>query len=306
MELANLTVLIEKAMATLATTTTTHTPKSKPDTYKESLRRADRPTYYQAELKHLKKIIDIGVIKMTLRSEAAVIMKGRWVYALKERAHSDGQLEASARYVPMGFTQQHGVDYDETTSPTMAMASYKALEAIAAQCRLVIRECWDITGAYYRAFPKYRQFVEQPPGHARSLDHQAAYNWVWELLRCMPGTKDPGHHFNAQFTQHLLGIGFKILAGDPASFMLRVGGKWMAITLHVDDMAVFATSQDLMDAVYKSINHKYPTKRVKGINLIMGIKVDTTPTSTSFSQSLLIEDVAERMGLVNSKAPATP
>ena len=63
MELANVTTFVERATSATANVSV---QKSKPDTYKESLRYTDRPIYYQAELKHLEKIIDIGVVKLML------------------------------------------------------------------------------------------------------------------------------------------------------------------------------------------------------------------------------------------------
>ena len=73
--------------------------------------------------------------------------------------------------------------------PTIAQASYYAQHAMALQFKKlninIIKEGWDISGAYYQTYNKYKQYIHAPAG----TKHEGQ---VWLLTKCMPGSKDAG------------------------------------------------------------------------------------------------------------------
>ena len=300
-----------------------------PERYADAMRRGDKENWRTAMHAHLMKLrrIGEGVYRLVPRSEALNVMKSSWVFARKVRAHhEDGQLlEDSARAVAGGYSQEYGVDYLETYCPTMPLESYKINEAECLNTPGSIREEYDFSGAYYQSFPTLKQYMEQPPGMGETPESYAAIDldskltpafapapgarskYVWELLRCMPGTKDAGHNFNEQMTEYLVEK-LKLVPNpaDTASFYGQFGDSWIRLNTYVDDLTAFSNSQKLLDKCHDLIHKRFPAKRLAGINLIVGVTVSTTPTSIEFDQKRLITDAAEYTGQCEAGTERTP
>ena len=58
-------------------------------------------------------------------------MGGKWVYTVKEDVNGSETLKA--RYVAKGYSQVHGIDCEETFSPTTNFTSIRILMQLAAQ-----------------------------------------------------------------------------------------------------------------------------------------------------------------------------
>ena len=287
--------------------------KKAPINRTEMLKRDDSAEFIAAEKKHLDKVRRLKLFKLTKIPPGANVMQGKWVYAFKERQHSDGDVEKSARLTAMGFTQKQYIDYGETYAPTMAMAAYKMNEARAANDTSIIRECWDVEGAFYMASPKYDQYMEPPAGarideHGKPIDTSKFTGRVgWKLLKSMPGTKDGSHNWYNEISSYLTGeCKMRANPADLSSFYAELKGDWICVNIHVDDAAVFSSSIKLVDMLFAKLSLKYKLKRAKELTLVMGIYSSRDETGIEFHQRTLIDETVLCAGMENKKKVNTP
>ena len=138
----------------------------------------------KAEMETLKAKHTWDLVKPPLEAN---IMGSMWVYDIKWDGEGN-QIKDKARLVAKGYTQQLGVDYNETWAAVTRLESVRMTVAVAAKLDLKL---WRIkfVGAYLNSLTKEDIYMKQPKGfvEARFGDYVA------KLVHTIYGTMQGGH-----------------------------------------------------------------------------------------------------------------
>eukprot|EP00261_Vitis_vinifera_P032956 XP_019074199.1 PREDICTED: uncharacterized protein LOC109122214 [Vitis vinifera] len=151
----------------------------------------------------------------------------KWIYKIKTR--SDGSVERyKARLVAKGFTQEYGIDYEETFAPVARISSVCALLAVAAARKWDLFQM-DVKNAFLNGDLSEEVYMQPPPG--LSIES----NKVCHLRRALYGLKQAPCAWFAKFSSIIFRLGYTASPYDSALFLRRTDKGTILLLLFTDD-----------------------------------------------------------------------
>ena len=107
----------------------------------------------------------------------------KWVYKIKKK--SDGTMDRfKARLVAKGFKQRYGIDYEDTFSPVVKLATVRTVLSIAVSRGWCLRQL-DVQNAFLHGVLEKEVYMRQPLG----FENEAAPYLVCKLDKAIYGLK---------------------------------------------------------------------------------------------------------------------
>ena len=127
----------------------------------------------------------------------------KWVFKLK--INEDGSVErCKARLVAQGYSQEKGLNYDETFSPVVRSESIRSVIALASKNDLKMHQL-DVTTAFLNGELEEEVYVKQPEGFVV----EGQEHLVCKLKRSLYGLKQSPRCWKQTLHTQLMEMGFK-------------------------------------------------------------------------------------------------
>jgi len=107
--------------------------------------------------------------------------------------------------VVKGYSVIYGINYNETTSPTMRMETFQAVAHVAAANGWILHQV-NIKTAFLRGILELGEevYMKQPKG----FEAEGQEGLIWELQKGLYGLPQAGRIWNKAMNQAMLGLGF--------------------------------------------------------------------------------------------------
>ncbi|KAL6338348.1 hypothetical protein AAG906_018718 [Vitis piasezkii] len=251
--------------------------------------------------------------QLVLTAPNGNIVDCKWVYKLKH--NPDGIIDRyKAKLIAKGFTQTHGLEYFETSSPVVKASTIQIVLTITFSFSWSVRQL-DIQNVFLNGDLQEQVFMSQPPGF---INPQFLLMFNNSTKPSMVLSRLPGHG-SPSSAVHFLARDFKlpVLATLCLSITLQVTSSFYLYMLMIFCSPTLSSAllsrgfqaSRADNSVYpshcKSLSHS--TYIYLGdLHYFVGIEVLQTDTTLHLNQHRYVQDLLQRTNMLDSKSAHTP
>ena len=234
------------------------------------------------------------------------VVGSKWVFTTKH--DSSGNVDRyKARLVAQGYSQEHGVDYHKVFAPVVRYASIRTILAIANQHDLEVHQM-DVCSAFLNGNLDEDIYMAQPEGYV----DQNNPNLVCKLKKSIYGLKQAARCWNDVLHEYLLSDGYKRSDADPCVYtkIIKKNGRnvIMLIAVYVDDTILASNDKDVLSTEKEKLSERFEMDDRGEIHYLLGMRIqrDRNSKILTIDQSLYLEKVLDRFGMLNCNPVSTP
>ena len=232
----------------------------------------------------------------------ANVMDSKWVYDIKWDGEGN-RIKDKARLVGKGYTQQLGIDYNETWAGVTRLESVRMTAAIAAKFDLKLWRI-DFVGAYLNSLTKEDIYMKQPEGFVQP----GFEDYVCKLVHTIYGTMQGAHDWYETLTNTYVKLGYTTSRADPCVRYKKDGDGYTLTDTYTDD--VFGASKTDGEAQRRrdEMGKEWEIKDVGDNEYFLGMRVqqDVNQGTIRLTQRPYWEHVLNRFDLVDVPPRNTP
>jgi hypothetical protein len=222
----------------------------------------------------------------------------KWVYKIK--TCSNGTVDRyKARLVARGFTQEYGVDYEETFAPVARLTSVRALLVVATSRHWSLCQM-DVKNAFLNGDLSEEVYMQLPPG----LSHST--NKVCRLRQALYGLKQAPRAWFAKFSTTISRLGYSISPYHSALFIRRTDRGTILLLLYVDDMIITGDDITGIQELKQFLSQHFEMKDLGPLNYFLGLEISSSSDGYYLTRAKYISDLLSRANLTDSKIVDTP
>ena len=273
-----------------------------PTTLAEALESPDASKWEAAMEEEYNSLHANGTWELTPLPPSRKAVGSKWVFKTKRDATGE-IVRHKARLVARGFSQVHGVDFNETFAPVAKFTTIRCIVALGASLDLEMHQM-DVKTAFLNGNLEEEIYMEQPKGFVqRGHEHL-----VCKLTKSLYGLKQASRAWYQKIDASLLGLGFERSVADHSLYFAQVGPHVMLVLVYVDDLIILSSNVETMSALKAKLEAEYKMTDLGELHYCLGVEFarDRGARSITMSQAKYVEEVLQRFGMEDCKPIGTP
>ena len=224
----------------------------------------------------------------------------KWVYKLK--IHPDGTIERyKARLVVRGFSQEYGIDYDETFSPVAKIATVRVLLSLAASKSWILWQM-DVKNVFLHGELDRDIYINQP----QRFTNQEKPDFVCKLKKALYGLNQAPRAWYGKIAEFLVQSGYHVAPADSSLFVKVQEGKLSIVLVYVDDLIITGDEKDEIQRTRANLSVRFQMKELGELKHFLGLEVERTDRGIFLGQQKYVRDILQKFGLAGCKPISTP
>ena len=221
----------------------------------------------------------------------------RWVYKIKTKA--DGSVERyKARLVAKGFTQEYGIDYEETFARVACFTSVRCLITMAAVHRWPFYQM-DVKNAFLDGDLHEEVYMQSP------LSYPHSGNQVYHLRHAFYGLKQTPRAWFEKFSSVVAQQGFTLSPHYTALFFRRSSASITLILLYIDDMIITGDDFASIRSLQQFLSQHFEMKDLGTLSYFLGLEVISSSDGYYLAQAKYTSDLLSKAGITDNKTVST-
>ena len=274
--------------------------KDVPNSYNDAAVKSEESSKWKdAMQEEMNSLVENDAFEVVPLPENQSTIGGRWVFALK--TDPAGNTIYKARYVAKGYSQEQGLNYFDTFSPTAKITSVRTLMQVAAQQDLNVHQL-DVKTAFLYAPIDCEIYMDQPKGFEKV--GESGEKLVWKLRKSLYGLKQSGRNWNSLLHKLFEENQFQQSDSDPCLYN-KVDPN-VFVLVWVDDILVATKACDLMETVKDLLKNKFKMKDLGPVSWFLGVQFSQSVNGIEMTQSHYLQGVLKKFGMDQCKPRYTP
>lgn len=269
-----------------------------PKSFDEAMRCSDKAKWMEAMEEELKSIEENGTWELTRLPNGRKAVGSKWVFKLK-LDESGNISKYKARLVAQGFSQKFGVDFDEVFAPVAKSSTFRLLLSVSGVMGYTVQH-FDVKTAFLNGILEEDIYLKQPPGFERGDE-------VYKLSKSLYGLRQAARNWNRTLNEIFITNGFRQSNEDKCLYILNHGKDICYVLVHVDDLLIASSSDDLIHDVYGKVSACCELKNLGNVKQYLGIDVHRDSQGHFLiSQKSYIDKIICEAGLKDAKTSPMP